>query len=133
MMPLLITLLTVNKIGDAGATQLADVLQRNSTLTALSILGKHDMSVVVCLFFCIIIYIYDTYCFLFINLFFFHHKVIFSFVYFLIFVYVFILLLLSLFFLSNFTYFCDAFFVFSFISIIIVVIIPERYFPLYQR
>ncbi len=43
--------------------------------------------------------------------FFFHHKVIFLFVYFLIFVYVFILLLLSLFFLSNFTYFCDAFFV----------------------
>ncbi len=36
MMPKLITLLTDNQIGDAGATQLADALQRNSTLTTLS-------------------------------------------------------------------------------------------------
>ncbi len=49
-MPKLITLLTDNHIGDAGATQLADALQRNSTLTTLRLGGKHDMSVVVCLF-----------------------------------------------------------------------------------
>ncbi len=34
MMPLLIAL-TVNQIGAAGATQLANALQSNSTLTAL--------------------------------------------------------------------------------------------------
>ncbi len=51
MMPLLITLLTVNQIGDAGATQLADALQRNSTLTGLYLYGKHDMICVVdCLY-----------------------------------------------------------------------------------
>ncbi len=44
MMPKLITLLTVNRIGAAGATQLADVLQRNSTLTDLRLSGKHDLS-----------------------------------------------------------------------------------------
>ncbi len=43
MMPKLITLLTVNRIGDAGATQLADALRRNSTLTGLFLGGKHDM------------------------------------------------------------------------------------------
>ncbi len=49
MMPLLITL-TDNQIGDSGATQLADALQRNSTLTALYLGGKHDMiCVVICL------------------------------------------------------------------------------------
>ncbi len=51
MMPKLITLLTVNQIGDAGATQLADAhtLQLNSTLTALDLGRKHDMIyVVVC-------------------------------------------------------------------------------------
>ncbi len=42
MMPKLITLLTDNRIGDAGATQLADALQRNSTLTELDLAGKHD-------------------------------------------------------------------------------------------
>ncbi len=42
--------LTDSQIGDAGATQLADVLQRNSTLTTLDLGGKHDMiCVVVCL------------------------------------------------------------------------------------
>ncbi len=50
MMPKLITLLTVNRIGDTGATQLADALQRNSSLTALDLGGKRDMiSVVICL------------------------------------------------------------------------------------
>ncbi len=43
MMPKLITLLTDNQIGAAGATQLADALQRNSTLTALDLYGKHYM------------------------------------------------------------------------------------------
>ncbi len=42
MIPLLIAL-TGNQIGAAGATQLADALQRNSTLTALYLYGKHDM------------------------------------------------------------------------------------------
>ncbi len=52
MMPKLITLLTANLIGDAGATQLADALQRNSTLTKLDLYCKHDMIyVVVCHFF----------------------------------------------------------------------------------
>ncbi len=52
MMPLLITLLTDNQIGDAGATQLAGALQRNSTLTVLNLYGKHDMIyVVVCHYF----------------------------------------------------------------------------------
>ncbi len=51
MMHLLIKLLTVNQIGDAGATQLADALQRNSTLTGLYLYGKHDMICVVdCLY-----------------------------------------------------------------------------------
>ncbi len=49
MIPLLVTL-TANQIGDAGATQLADALQHNSTLTTLRLGGKHDMRVVVCLF-----------------------------------------------------------------------------------
>ncbi len=49
MMTLLIAL-TDNRIGDAGATQLADALQHNSTLTTLRLGGKHDMRVVVCLF-----------------------------------------------------------------------------------
>ncbi len=49
VMPLLITLLTENQIGAAGATQLADALQRNSTLTTLHLEGKHDIIfVVVC-------------------------------------------------------------------------------------
>ncbi len=43
MIPKLITLLTDNQIGAAGATQLADALQRNSTLTYLNLWGKHDM------------------------------------------------------------------------------------------
>ncbi len=52
MVPLLITLLTDNHIGDAGATQLADALQRNSTLTTLDLTGKHDIIyVVVCHYF----------------------------------------------------------------------------------
>ncbi len=42
MMPLLITL-TDNRIGDAGATRLANALQRNSTLITLYLGGKHDM------------------------------------------------------------------------------------------
>ncbi len=41
MMPKLITLLTVNQIEAAGATQLADALQRNSTLTTLQLGRKH--------------------------------------------------------------------------------------------
>ncbi len=42
--------LTGNQIGAAGATQLANALHRNSTLTALYLQGKHDMiCVVVCL------------------------------------------------------------------------------------
>ncbi len=47
MMPKLITLLTDEGIGAAGATQLADALQRNSTLTTLYLGGKHDMVCVV--------------------------------------------------------------------------------------
>ncbi len=43
MVPKLITLLTVNRIGAAGATQLADALQRNSTLTTHALGCKHDM------------------------------------------------------------------------------------------
>ncbi|MBA3283533.1 MAG: hypothetical protein H0U27_00545 [Nitrosopumilus sp.] len=44
--------MTVNQIGDTGATQLADALQRNSTLTTLGLVGKHDMiCVVICLHF----------------------------------------------------------------------------------
>ncbi len=39
-----ITLLTGNNIGDAGATQLAYALQRNSTLTTLNLMCKHDMN-----------------------------------------------------------------------------------------
>ncbi len=54
MMPLLITLLTGNQIGDAGATQLADALQRNSTLTKLDLQSKHDMICVVVLCFLIL-------------------------------------------------------------------------------
>ncbi len=42
--------LTGNQIGVAGATQLADALQRNSTLTDLDLQCKHDMiCIVVCL------------------------------------------------------------------------------------
>ncbi len=49
---LLLLSLTGNRIGDAGATQLADALQRNSTLTALDLGGKHDIIyVVVCHYF----------------------------------------------------------------------------------
>ncbi len=51
MMPKLITLLTANRIGDAGATQLADALQRNGNLTALSLDSKHDIIYVVCHYF----------------------------------------------------------------------------------
>ncbi len=51
MMPLLITLLTGNGIGAAGATQLADALQRNSTLTKLDLSSKHDIIYVVCHYF----------------------------------------------------------------------------------
>ncbi len=59
MLLLLITLLTANQIGDAGATQLADALQRNSTLTGLKLGGKHDMiCVVICLHFPCNIYEY---------------------------------------------------------------------------
>ncbi len=47
IMPKLIPLLTVNEFGDAGATQLANALQRNSTLTKLDLQGKHDMICVV--------------------------------------------------------------------------------------
>ncbi len=44
--------LTGNQIGAAGATQLADALQRNSTLTDLDLWGKHDIIyVVVCHYF----------------------------------------------------------------------------------
>ncbi len=57
MMPKLIAL-AVNRIGAAGATQLADALQRNSTLTALFLGGKHDMICVV-MFICNIINIYE--------------------------------------------------------------------------
>ncbi len=53
MIPLLIAL-TVNQIGDAGGTQLADALQSNSTLTGLNLGGKHAMICVVVLF----IYLY---------------------------------------------------------------------------
>ncbi len=42
MIPLLIAL-TENQIGAAGVTQLADALQRNSTLTTLDLGGKHDI------------------------------------------------------------------------------------------
>ncbi len=50
MMPKLITLLTANQIGDAGATQLADALTRNSTLAVLSFACMLDMIyVIVCL------------------------------------------------------------------------------------
>ncbi len=52
MMPKLITLLTDEGIGAAGATQLADALHRNSTLTDLYLDCKHDIScVVICLHF----------------------------------------------------------------------------------
>ncbi len=54
MMPKLITLLTDNLIGDAGATQLANALQHNhnSTLIALDLEGEHDIIyVVVCHYF----------------------------------------------------------------------------------
>ncbi len=57
MMPKLITLLTGNKIGAAGATQLADALQRNSTLTKLEIRGKHDM---ICAVIFIIFYLFSS-------------------------------------------------------------------------
>ncbi|MBA3283532.1 MAG: hypothetical protein H0U27_00540 [Nitrosopumilus sp.] len=44
--------MTDNQIGDAGATQLADALHRNSTLTTHALGGKHDMiCVVICLHF----------------------------------------------------------------------------------
>ncbi|MBA3285115.1 MAG: hypothetical protein H0U27_08665 [Nitrosopumilus sp.] len=47
---LITSLLTDNQIGAAGATQLADALQRNSTLTDLNLDGKHDMiCVIICL------------------------------------------------------------------------------------
>ncbi len=62
MMPLLITLLTGNGIRAAGATQLADALQHNSTLTKLDLGGKHDMIFVLMIFFMI-----NIFCFLFIS------------------------------------------------------------------
>ncbi len=51
MMHLLITLLTGNGIRAAGATQLADALQSNSTLTTLDLSSKHDIIYVVCHYF----------------------------------------------------------------------------------
>ncbi len=66
MMPLLITL-TENKIGAAGATQLADALQRNSTLTTLDLFCKHDIIYALFVIIFNVINICDTYCFLFIN------------------------------------------------------------------
>ncbi len=65
MMPLLITLLTGNGIRAAGATQLADALQHNSTLTKLDLGGKHAIiCVVVCLHIIHIIFICLTaFCF----------------------------------------------------------------------
>ncbi|MBA3283737.1 MAG: hypothetical protein H0U27_01585 [Nitrosopumilus sp.] len=35
--------MTANQVGDAGATQLANALERNRTLTTLDLWGKHDM------------------------------------------------------------------------------------------
>ncbi len=46
MVPSLIAL-TVNQIGDAGATQLADALHHNSALTTLYLYCKHDIIYVV--------------------------------------------------------------------------------------
>ncbi len=40
--------LTANQIGDAGATQLADALQRNSTLTDLELWRKHGIYLCYC-------------------------------------------------------------------------------------
>ncbi len=57
MMPKLITLLTGNQIGAAGATQLADALQRNRTLTALYLNCKHDM---ICTVVFIIFYLFSS-------------------------------------------------------------------------
>ncbi len=48
MMSKLIALLTANLIGDAGATQLADALQLNSTLTDLDLYGKHGIYLCYC-------------------------------------------------------------------------------------
>ncbi len=69
MMPKLITLLTDNEIGDAGATQLADALQRNSTLTYLDLGGKYDMI-------CVVVFI--VVCFLIFPILLFHMLVDFS-------------------------------------------------------
>ncbi len=57
MMPKLITLLKGNQIGDAGATQLANALQRNSTLTKLYLYGKYDM---ICAVVFIIFYLFSS-------------------------------------------------------------------------
>ncbi len=40
---LLLITLTGNQVGDAGATQLANALERNNTLTTLNLDCKHDM------------------------------------------------------------------------------------------
>ncbi len=40
---LLLITLTDNQVGDAGATQLANALERNRTLTTLDLYCKHDM------------------------------------------------------------------------------------------
>ncbi len=78
MMPLLIAL-TENQIGAAGATQLADALQSNSTLTYLNLGGKLDM---MCVVHCNIINIYEYNLFvnelIFVH---FHYHHIFNFVY----------------------------------------------------
>ncbi len=81
---LLLITFTRCEIGDAGAAQVADALQRNSTLTALDLGRKHDMIyVVVCHHFqCNLINICDTYCFcLSIGFVSFHRKVIFLFIF----------------------------------------------------
>ncbi len=61
--------LTGNQIGDAGATQLANALQRNSTLTKLDLQSKHDMI-------CVVVFI--VLCFLILPVLLFHMLVDFS-------------------------------------------------------
>ncbi len=54
-------MLTGNQIGDAGATQLAHSLGRNSTLTVLDLRGKHKKisnPLIILLLFIIINYYY---------------------------------------------------------------------------
>ncbi len=55
--PLLIAFLTGNRIGASGATQLANALQHNSTLTALQLMCKHDM---ICAVIFIIFYLFSS-------------------------------------------------------------------------